>query len=60
MSYEQWLRKVDAILIGMCGMGHEDLPDRGWRDEFDDGSRPSTAVNNICGDSIEDMMDNFA
>jgi len=49
MNYEQWMRKVDLILVGRYGMSHDDLPDMRWRDEFDDGSNPEDAVSRLVG-----------
>ena len=58
MSFEQWLNRVDAILVGMCGLCHRDLPDMLWRDQFEDEASPEEAVSCLCGDSIEELMEN--
>jgi hypothetical protein len=58
MEFSEWLRKVDAILVGMCGMGHRDLPDMCWRDQYEDEATPAEAVSCLCGDSIEELMEN--
>jgi hypothetical protein len=47
LSFEAWMRKVDAELEKRCGMGHLDLPDYNYRDMYDDEIPPND----------EDMLD---
>jgi hypothetical protein len=43
-SFEEWMAKVDAKLIGVCYLDSQDLPDYCYRDAFDDGVSPSVAA----------------
>lgn len=35
-NFEQWMEQVDAALVGLCGLGHEDLPDWMYCDAFEE------------------------
>jgi hypothetical protein len=44
-AFRAWMRKVDAALETLCGLGSDDLPDYSYRDAYDGGEAPiSTAV----------------
>lgn len=57
MTFEQWLVEVDMILIGLIGMGHRDIPDMLWRDQFEDEASPKDAVSTLVGDTAEEAME---
>ena len=40
MTYEQWMKAVDHIVIRQCGIPMEFLPDWLSRDAYDDGCTP--------------------
>ena len=35
MSFEEWLKKLDALFTAEFGLGYDDFPDYMWRDEYD-------------------------
>jgi hypothetical protein len=43
-SFEQWMADVDRCLEQKCGLTHEDLPDWGYYDAYDDGMTPKGAA----------------
>jgi hypothetical protein len=45
MSFEAWMKKVDAILLAKCGMDHRDLADVPYRQWFDDKVSPKSAAS---------------
>ena len=36
-TFKEYMKQVDKYLNDLCGMGHEDLPDFCYHDNFDDG-----------------------
>jgi hypothetical protein len=51
MTFEDWLKMADAIIIKRTGMDRESFPDWEWWGAFDDGLTFSEAV----GDFLEDL-----
>lgn len=47
LSYEAWIKRVDEVLIDLCGMTHSDLPDYNIRDAYDDGVDPELVANDV-------------
>lgn len=47
MSYDEWIAKVDTILVGLCSMKHDDLVDQSWWDWWNDGVTPTRAAK-LC------------
>ena len=43
-QFEQWMAKVDAILVKKCGLDSRDLPDWMYFDAFEDGFSPAAAA----------------
>lgn len=41
MTYEQWMKAVDDIVSGRCGVSMDFLPDWLSRDAYDDGCTPT-------------------
>lgn len=44
MTFEQFIKKCDAIVASHIGLGIDDLPDACWRDYYDDGLSPADAI----------------
>ena len=44
MSFEQWMAKVDAILMKKCGLDSRDLDDWRYADAFEEGESPAHAA----------------
>jgi hypothetical protein len=36
-DFDSWKKQVDAILIRLCGMSSDDLPDYGYANAFENG-----------------------
>lgn len=47
-SFEDWLKAVDR---NIPGLGHRDLPDRRWRDEYDAGVSPEEAAQRALNEN---------
>jgi hypothetical protein len=50
MDFEQWMRKVDSVLLRRIGVTSGDCRDRLWRDHFEDELTPEEAVECEFGD----------
>lgn len=44
LTFQEWLKAVDAVLASRIGMSHDDLPDCCYRDWYDDGISPGRAA----------------
>ena len=53
MTFDQWMKQVDALLIRWHGLASDDLPDWEWMDAFEDELSPEEAVEAFL-DGIED------
>ncbi|QGJ88846.1 hypothetical protein SEA_YECEY3_95 [Mycobacterium phage Yecey3] len=53
MTFEQWLRQVDALLLKVWGVTSGDIADRLWRDAFEDGITPAQYVREIVSEGID-------
>lgn len=52
-DFEKWLKKVDDILWKRYNLAHhDDLPDWGWRDAFEEGYTPSAAVKEAMAEMV--------
>ena len=51
LTFEQWIAKVDEILVKRVGLGRDDLPDCCYRDWYDDGVSPSVAAKRAMEDA---------
>ena len=40
MTYEEWMREVNRIVLGISGLGVDDIGDAPYRDRFDDSVAP--------------------
>lgn len=45
MTFEQWMKKVDNILVSKSGMSSMDLADNAYHDMYDDGDTPGKAAD---------------
>jgi hypothetical protein len=43
-KFEEWMAKVDAVLLKRCGLDNRDLPDWTYFDAFEDGYTPTAAA----------------
>lgn len=43
-KFAQWLKEVDGVIGGICGLGHNDIADQTWYDWFADGYSPEEAA----------------
>jgi len=57
MEFNVWMQRVDGVLMGLIMMGHDDIPDMCWRDQYEDGATPQEAVSCLVGDTIEQAME---
>lgn len=44
MTLEEWLAKVDEILLARTSLAHDDMEDWSWADAHEDGLTPEQAV----------------
>ena len=47
VSFEEWMREVNAIVFEKVGLTLDDLPDQSYRDWFDAGLIPYEAFSEI-------------
>ena len=60
MSFEDWMKNVDRILIGKIGLSSRDLVDRDWWCAWDDELDPAEAIETLIADpdDVETFMMN--
>ena len=60
LTFDEWMKGVDAILLDACGMSHMDLADRDYWNGWDSGTTPNDFVVDEWGDpeDIESFMSN--
>lgn len=46
-AFEDWMKEVDASIAGIAGLSSDDLPDRCYRDMFDDETTPADAAREV-------------
>lgn len=51
MTFENWIKEVDKILISTCGLGHDDLPDMAYWDCWDDGLTPQEMADDVLDEN---------
>lgn len=57
MTFEEWLLRVDGIILSKTGLGYEDLADFNSRDLYDDGCTPEMGAEEcLLGDDTYAMM----
>ena len=55
LGFYGFLRVANARIQGRVMVGLMDLPDRLWRDAYDDGAHPGDAANEAIADAAEEM-----
>ena len=50
MTFKQWMRQVDRLLLAALGLSSMDLVDQCWRDMYDDERSPADATDDIIAD----------
>lgn len=43
-TFDAWMKRVDAILVALCGVTSNDLPDCPYADWFADNLAPTVAA----------------
>lgn len=54
VSFNAWIRAVDALIAHRVGLTHRDLPDWLWADHFEDGASPEEAVDEFFEELADD------
>lgn len=52
-SFDTWKREVDAILVKLCGMTSDCIPDYCYRDAFDAGE----SAEQVASDAYDNAID---
>ena len=55
LGFYAFLRVANACITGRVMVGLMDLPDRLWRDAYDDGAHPGDAANEAISEGAEEM-----
>ena len=55
LGFYGFLRVANARISGRVMVGLMDLPDRLWRDAYDDGAHPGDAANEAISEAAEEM-----
>lgn len=51
MTFEQWMKKVNAKLVATCGLESSDLADIAYYDLFEDGLSPAEAAKEALAEN---------
>ena len=57
LPFEQWMKKVDATVSGMIGLGAYDLADKPYHDWYDAGMSPKDAATEVIQEEAAFMLD---
>ena len=49
-TYDGWMKKVDAVLMSICGLTSSDLADGPSRDAYDSGESPRSYALQLLED----------
>ena len=55
LSFEEWMKRVDAQLIKWCGLSSSDLPDYMYWDMWDDDTSYADAACEALSDAASEM-----
>lgn len=55
LTFEEWKRKVNNILIEKYGLGTDDLPDYCYRDAYEDNVSVKTTASAVYRNAKDDM-----
>jgi hypothetical protein len=50
VSYEEWMRRVDAVVMARAGVSVHDLPDFQSRDMYNDEVTPAEAAAEVLAE----------
>lgn len=53
MTFEQWIKHVDGLLLKVWGVTSGDIADRLWRDEYESGTTPAQMVRDIVSEGVD-------
>lgn len=53
MRFEDWMNKVEDLVVASCGISTADLPDQPYRDWFDDKVSIRRAAKRVIRSAIE-------
>jgi hypothetical protein len=53
VTFEQWMRHVDGLLLKVWGVTSGDIADRLWRDAYEDGVSPTEMARDIVSEGID-------
>jgi uncharacterized protein YPO0396 len=59
MTYEEWLKALDKVMVMKMGLPHDCVEDYLWRDCYDSGSTPERAFEDYIYDihpEYEDIL----
>lgn len=51
-TFENWMRRVDAVVTARAGVSVHDLPDMSFRDWYDEGITPGQAARLVLEDAL--------
>jgi hypothetical protein len=54
MTFDEWMKAVDAVVQHNCGMTSSDLPDVCYADWYDEGDTPGRAASRAIRSALED------
>ncbi|QBP30569.1 hypothetical protein SEA_CHARM_88 [Mycobacterium phage Charm] len=52
MTFEQWMKHVDGLLLKVWGVTSGDIADRLWHDAYDNGDSPAAVVRQIVSEGV--------
>ncbi len=53
LTFEDWMKQIDAIISARTGLTHDDLPDVCYRDWYEDGMSPKRAASAAIANAKE-------
>lgn len=51
LTFDEWMKRVDAHVSRICGLSYSDLPDIAYRDMYDDGASPKEAAQEALAEA---------
>lgn len=52
ISFEGWMRQVDAALVSQVGLSSSDLPDQAYYDHYESGTEPKEVAQEILEEEM--------
>ncbi len=56
VSFEDWMRQVDAALVSQVGLSSSDLPDQAYRDLYDSDTEPKEVAQEILEEEMGGLL----